>query len=135
MGADGEYKLERFPDGAYVLIADDFTNSGGTLFGGATIVRSHASADVTVGAFVTHYVAQYDRANVAKFVRKLQGESGSPPVLNQFSCTNSIPMVVSWLQEEAKSIANGKELPITVMSVAPVIAEWVLKHAPCGHVA
>ena len=46
------------PAGSQCLIPDDFTNSGSTLFGGATIVRRHIQGDATVAAFVSHFVAK-----------------------------------------------------------------------------
>ena len=41
------------PAGALVLLADDFTNSGSTLFGGAEIIRKHAAGPVKVAASTT----------------------------------------------------------------------------------
>ena len=67
-----ECKLQgKLPDNSTVLIADDFTNSGSTIFGGAEIVRSHAGPGTTVNAFVSHFVAKYDEPTVKKFVEKL----------------------------------------------------------------
>ena len=44
---------------------DDFTNSGSTLFKGATLAREKSiDSDIFVGAFVSHYVAQYKEENV-----------------------------------------------------------------------
>ncbi|EOD37629.1 hypothetical protein EMIHUDRAFT_225187 [Emiliania huxleyi CCMP1516] len=57
--------------GTFVLLADDFTNSGSTLFGGAEVIRTHADGAIKVCAYVSHYVAKYDRATVSKFVDKL----------------------------------------------------------------
>lgn len=124
-GVEREKKETRaFPNGAYVLIADDFTNSGGTLFKGAKIIRNRAGPGITVDAFVTHFVAQYDRATVTTFVDKLYGDKGQQPPIDTFACTNSIPGVVKWLREEV-----GKRDPslsrIHVTSLAPIIFEWV----------
>ena len=59
-------RREGFPAGSFVLLADDFTNSGSTLFGGARIIRKHGCASkecftdvsrrgvlMTAGAFLT----------------------------------------------------------------------------------
>ena len=65
-----QYKDERFEAqnaepiaaGSHVIIADDFTNSGSTLFGGANVVRDSAEDGqgwtLTVEAYVTHFVAK-----------------------------------------------------------------------------
>ena len=47
-----------FASGAFVLLADDFTNSGSTLFGGAEIIRKHADGKIHVHGYVSHYVAK-----------------------------------------------------------------------------
>ena len=61
-GAGGVGTLAAIEPDAYVLIADDFTNSGSTLLDGATIVRDSAAggagASLTVEAWVTHFVAK-----------------------------------------------------------------------------
>ena len=48
--------------GSHVIIADDFTNSGSTLFGGAKVVRNSTEVGkggtLTVEAYVTHFVAK-----------------------------------------------------------------------------
>ena len=53
---------EQLAIGSHVLIADDFTNSGSTLFGGAKIVRNSTEVGkggtLTVEAYVTHFVAK-----------------------------------------------------------------------------
>ena len=52
-----------------------------------------------MSAYVSHYVAKYDRATVAKFAASLHGE-GEPATLDTFYCTDSVGCVVNWLQEE-----------------------------------
>jgi len=64
-------RAQNLPAGSRVLIVDDFTNSGSTLFGGANIVRKRCQGQVHVSAFVSHYVAKYDRQAVSKFVSNL----------------------------------------------------------------
>ena len=53
---------EQLAIGSHVLIADDFTNSGSTLFGGAKVVRNSTEVGkggtLTVEAYVTHFVAK-----------------------------------------------------------------------------
>lgn len=115
-----------FPDNAQVLIADDFTNSGSTLFGGANIIRKHAGSGISVSAYVSHFVAKYDRSTVASFAKKLYAEDGGAPSLDYFHCTNSIPLVTSWLGEEiAARTAKGLDSRAQVMSLAPTIAKWL----------
>ncbi|KAL1523575.1 hypothetical protein AB1Y20_018511 [Prymnesium parvum] len=125
-----ECKLQgRIPDKSTVLIADDFTNSGSTIFGGAEIVRSHAGADVTVNAFVSHFVAKYDHATVKKFVDKLYQDGCG---VDSFTCTDSIPNVVQWLQAAGlERQAAGLPQKAFVMPLAPLIADWILQE-PLG---
>ena len=89
-----------FPPGALVLLADDFTNSGSTLFGGAEIIRKHQqqAGTIQVLGYVTHYVAKYQRQMASKFVDKLYSAGTA---LDEFHCSDSIPNVVAWLIEDA----------------------------------
>ena len=108
---------------AFVLLADDFTNSGSTLFGAGTIVRKHALGPMAVASFVTHFVAKYDRTVVDKFVAKLYSEGDNKSDLDQFYTTDTIANTTKWLMEEvAKRVDDPK---VKVMSTAPVIAEWL----------
>ena len=119
------------PDGSQVLIADDFTNSGSTLLGGAAIVRKRAGAGTSVSAYVSHIVAKYDRSVLAKFVAKLYGEGGEAPVLDAFYCTDSVSSVSGWLAEEVqRRQASGKEARAIIVPLAPTIAEWIRTHPP-----
>jgi len=113
------------PDGARVLIADDFTNSGGTLLGAAEIVRSHCAAGgkLHVSAYVSHFVATYDRAKVAKFVDKLYAADAP---LDEFHCSDSIPTVVQWLREEIDArVDAGAPRKAHVMKLGAMLAAWV----------
>lgn len=114
---------EALPSGAHVLIVDDFTNSGSTLFGGATILKKKAEGAVKVSAWVSHFVAKYDRPTVHKFVDKLYG---GPDSLDFFYCTDSNPTVVGWLTEELA--ARDGPTRASVMPLGPLIAEWVAAH-------
>ena len=131
IAADGTQKArESIPAGSQVLIPDDFTNSGSTLFGGATIVRKKmgggGGGKGSVAAFVSHFVAKYERAVVDKFVAKLYGEGGEASDLDAFFCTDSVACSVAWLEAEvAQRAAAQKPRLAHVFSCAPVIAEWV----------
>jgi len=122
---DGETKKQRevLPADGQVLIPDDFTNSGGTLFGAGTIVRSHAQGELTVGAYVTHFVAKYERGVVDKFVAKLYSEGGAKSDLDHFFTSDTVACSVAWLSEEVAKRAGPSK--VTVMSVAPVVAKWL----------
>ena len=119
-------------DGAKVVIIDDFTNTGSTLFGGAQIIRKLAAGrNVTVGAMVAHFVAKYDRDTVSAFVTKLYGEPGKRAALDSFHCTDSIPRVTGWLEEELRPrLAEGLPRKAHLVSLAPVVADWVTTHPP-----
>mmetsp|Transcript_38336 Transcript_38336/g.124701 ORF Transcript_38336/g.124701 Transcript_38336/m.124701 type:complete len:533 (+) Transcript_38336:58-1656(+) len=115
-------KTSNFPPGTFVLLADDFTNSGSTLFGGAEVIRTHADGAIKVCAYVSHYVAKYDRATVSKFVDKLYAGGA----LDEFHCSDSIPNVVAWLKEDAKlKMEAGAPQRVHVMQLAPLIGEWI----------
>lgn len=117
-------KSSNFPADAFVLLADDFTNSGSTLFGGAEIIRRHADGKVRVHGYVTHYVAKYDRQTVTKFVAKLYGQDAP---LDEFHCSDSIPNVIAWLKEEVKlRTENGEPQRAHVMQLAPLIGDWIV---------
>ena len=119
-------------DGAKVVIIDDFTNTGSTLFGGAQIIRKLAAGrNVTVGAMVAHFVAKYDRDTVSAFVTKLYGEPGKGAALDSFHCTDSIPRVTGWLEEELRPrLAEGLPRKAHLVSLAPVVADWVATPPP-----
>jgi len=123
----GEKKQrEKLPANAQVLIPDDFTNSGGTLFGAGTIVRKHAEGDMSVSAFVTHFVAKYERSVVDKFVAKLYSEDGKSD-LDHFFTSDSVACSVAWLNEEVAKRAEPKR--VTIVSAAPVVASWLRETA------
>ena len=127
---DGDTKKTReapIPASSHVLIPDDFTNSGSTLFGGATIVTKKVDGKAaSVSAFVSHFVAKYERKVVDSFVSKLYSEGDNVSDMNTFYCTDSVACSVKWLNEEVdKRVAAGKGKLAHVVSCAPVIAEWV----------
>jgi len=116
----------QLPAGSYVLIADDFTNSGSTLFGGAKIIRKLSGGPVTVAAYVSHFLAKYDQKTVAGFASKLYGDDGGDAALDYFYTTDSIPRVIGWLDAELSTRATRKA---EVMPLAPLISSW-LSEAP-----
>ena len=105
-----------------MLIADDFTNSGSTLFGSAKIVREWSAEGVRVEAYVTHLVAKYDPGTVKKLVSSLY-EEGS---LDYFHCSDSIPRVVGWLEDEVKKRADQPPR-CRVWPLAPLISKWLFQ--------
>jgi len=117
---------ETLPASASVLIPDDFTNSGSTLFGAGTIVRKHAAGSLTVAAFVTHFVAKYERAVVDKFVAKLYSEGDTKSDLDAFYTCDTVACSVAWLQEEVAKRTGPPRA--TVFSIAPVLASWLMGH-------
>ena len=110
-----------------MLIPDDFTNSGSTLFGGGAIVRKHCKGggakSVRVAAFVTHFVAKYDASVVKKFVARLYSEGELTSDLDHFYTSDTVACSVGWLQEELGK-RDGRPRA-TVMTVAPVIGAWL----------
>jgi len=114
------HSREALPAGARVLIVDDFTNSGSTLFGGATVLKKRASEDVKVYAWVSHFVAKYDQPTVQKFVDKLYAGADS---LDGFYTTDSNPTVVGWLTQALA--ARDEPVRAWVMPLGPLIAQWV----------
>jgi hypothetical protein len=115
---------------SHVLLADDFTNSGSTLFGGAAIIRRHAEPGVHVAAYVSHFVGKYDRSVVTEFVQTLYDPTAG---LNFFHCTDSVAQTVAWLREEMeKRREAGQPERCRVMGLAKAIADWVSTHQPAG---
>ena len=110
----------KFPDGARIMIIDDFTNSGSTLFGCAAILRSRIGSATTVGAFVSHLVAGYRREKVRAIVDQLYAEDCP---LDTLVTTDSNATVATWLEEE---LANRPAPPkASLMPIAPLLATWL----------
>lgn len=122
-------RTDSIPASCHVLLADDFTNSGTTLFGGAAIIRVHAEPGVYVAAYVTHFVGKYSRETVSSFVKALY-EGGETPSLDAFHCTDSVAQTIGWLREELTARdATGAPRRAHIMGLAPVIASWVKSRA------
>eukprot|EP00933_Yihiella_yeosuensis_P050458 TRINITY_DN48243_c0_g1_i1.p1 TRINITY_DN48243_c0_g1~~TRINITY_DN48243_c0_g1_i1.p1 ORF type:complete len:465 (-),score=87.57 TRINITY_DN48243_c0_g1_i1:125-1519(-) len=79
-----------------VLIIDDFTNSGSTLFGAVNLVRkvSEEGSKPNVTIFVSHLVATYDK----KVVEGLQKKLHDLGPTCRFFTTNSIPLTTDLLK-------------------------------------
>lgn len=100
-----------FKRGQHVLIIDDFTNSGSTLFGAVSLVRSLLTSEsgqaltaeeqkeaLPVSIFVSHLVAGYQESTVAKIRQKLH-DLGSC----RFYTTDSIPSTTQHLADEPQA--------------------------------
>uniref|UniRef100_A0A7S0PYE9 Ribose-phosphate pyrophosphokinase N-terminal domain-containing protein n=1 Tax=Coccolithus braarudii TaxID=221442 RepID=A0A7S0PYE9_9EUKA len=130
--ADAEGKThvlsDSFPDGASVLIADDFTNSGSTLFGGAAIIRRHSTGSLRVRAYVTHFVAQYAKAKIDKFIDTLYADDAA---LDEFHCSDTVCGIVSELtKQSAARVASGQPQKVFVTPVAPIVSDWIAANPP-----
>jgi len=82
----------------HILIVDDFTNSGGTLFGAVDLVNNLTTGEETpaVDIYVSHIVATYDQKVVSSIKEKLHAMG---PKCRLF-CTNSIPMTTDLLKDD-----------------------------------
>jgi phosphoribosylpyrophosphate synthetase len=88
---------ESFVATDHVLIIDDFTNSGSTLFGAVDLVRKLSTGESpAVSIFVSHLVAAYD----TKVVQKLQEKLHSMGPTCRFFTTNSIPLTTDMLKSD-----------------------------------
>lgn len=115
------------PAGSNILIPDDFTNSGSTLFNGASTVKKHTQGPCIVHAFVTHFVAKYEQGVVDKFVQTIYSEGSAASDLDVFHTTDSIPNATTWLEEATeRRVTAGQPRRVHVHSLAPVIAGWIL---------
>mmetsp|Transcript_27495 Transcript_27495/g.83656 ORF Transcript_27495/g.83656 Transcript_27495/m.83656 type:complete len:449 (+) Transcript_27495:107-1453(+) len=122
-------RADPIPGSSYVLLADDFTNSGSTLFGGAKVIRKHAEPSVHVAAYVSHFVGKYDRPTVSKFVSSLYDNTGERS-LDEFYCTDSVAQTIAWLREDLAKRPQDEEPRCHIMSLARVIKDWVITHQP-----
>lgn len=85
-----------FTPDEYVLVIDDFTNSGSTLFGAVNMVRSLTpGGDLAASIFVSHTVASYDENIVRGLTKKL--EELGPKV--RYATTDTRPRASAILQE------------------------------------
>lgn len=100
----------------HILIIDDFTNTGSTLFGAVNLVRSMPGAgpDLPVTIFVSHLVATYDPKVVSGILEKLNALG--PKCF--FCTTNTIPLTTDHMKDHAQ---------VKVFNVADFIADLVSK--------
>ncbi|CAL1170699.1 unnamed protein product [Cladocopium goreaui] len=96
----------------HILIIDDFTNSGSTLFGAVKLVKMYAggSDQINVSIFVSHLVATYDPKTVDSLKEKLH-ELGKQC---RFFTTNSIPSTTDMLKGDEQA---------TVIDISDFIAD------------
>mmetsp|Transcript_54391 Transcript_54391/g.100480 ORF Transcript_54391/g.100480 Transcript_54391/m.100480 type:complete len:466 (+) Transcript_54391:62-1459(+) len=99
----------------HVLIIDDFTNSGSTLFGAVSLCTQLAGgATLGVSIFVSHLVALYD----AEVVKKLADKLHSLGPKCRFITTNSVPMTTSLLKSDPQ---------VEILSIADFLAHLLAK--------
>merc|ERR1719188_2667052 len=103
-----------FAGSDHILIIDDFTNSGSTLFGAVDLVRKlvEKGGSPAVSIFVSHLVATYD----TKVVQKLQEKLHSLGPTCRFFTTNSIPLTTDVLKTDPQ---------VKVFDVSDFIADLV----------
>jgi len=99
----------------HILIIDDFTNSGSTLFGAANLARKMVEGEgmISVSIFVAHLVAAYDPKTVSGLVQKLRDLGPSC----RFFTTNTIPVTTDLLKDEAQ---------VEVLDISDFIADLVM---------
>jgi len=111
---------ELFDAKDHVLIIDDFTNSGGTLFNAVNLVRAMAKSsgdtaieDMRVTIFVSHLVALYDRDVLNSLLKKLHdlGENV------KFLTTNTIPSMTNLVKDDPQ---------VEVLDISEFIADLVV---------
>jgi len=113
-GQDDLGEKSSFAGSDHVLIVDDFTNSGSTLFGAVEIVRKlvETGSSLEVSIFVSHLVASYD-TNV---VQKLQDKLHSLGPTCRFFTTNSIQLNTDLLKSDPQ---------VEVFDISDFIADLV----------
>mmetsp|Transcript_69534 Transcript_69534/g.122972 ORF Transcript_69534/g.122972 Transcript_69534/m.122972 type:complete len:463 (-) Transcript_69534:115-1503(-) len=113
---NGEEKerTELFSTKDSILIVDDFTNSGSTLFGAVELSRKCAAAGSkpTVSIFCSHLVATYDPKVVASLKEKLHALGPEC----RFYTTNSIPKTTDLLKDDPQA---------NVIDISDFIADMV----------
>jgi hypothetical protein len=106
---------ETFDAKDHILIIDDFTNSGGTLFGAVNLVKGLVKCGgiPQVSIFVSHFVAGYDPKTVAGAQEKLHALGPQ----TKMYVTNSIPLTTDLLKGDPQ---------VVIMDIADHIADLVL---------
>mmetsp|Transcript_90594 Transcript_90594/g.174403 ORF Transcript_90594/g.174403 Transcript_90594/m.174403 type:complete len:471 (+) Transcript_90594:71-1483(+) len=100
----------------HILIIDDFTNSGSTLFGAANLARKMVEGEgmISFSIYVTHMLAAYDPTTVSGLLRKLHDLGPSC----RFYTTNTIPLTTDLLQGESQ---------VQVLDIADFLAALVMQ--------
>eukprot|EP00929_Paragymnodinium_shiwhaense_P061804 TRINITY_DN30885_c0_g1_i1.p1 TRINITY_DN30885_c0_g1~~TRINITY_DN30885_c0_g1_i1.p1 ORF type:complete len:446 (-),score=125.12 TRINITY_DN30885_c0_g1_i1:366-1703(-) len=94
---DHEMQKSSFSAKDNILIVDDFTNSGGTLFGAVNLVNKMTEGGKpNVSIFVSHLVATYDPKVVTSLLEKLHGLGSTC----KFYTTNSVPMTTDLMRND-----------------------------------
>jgi phosphoribosylpyrophosphate synthetase len=111
-GALGEKTSFKAED--HVLIIDDFTNSGSTLFGAVNLVHKMVEAEgrPSVSIFVSHLVAAYD----PKVVLSLKAKVHDLGPQCRFYTTNTIPITTDLLRGDDQ---------IEILDISDFIADLV----------
>eukprot|EP00746_Dinoflagellata_sp_MGD_P015421 gnl/MRDRNA2_/MRDRNA2_134271_c0_seq1.p1 gnl/MRDRNA2_/MRDRNA2_134271_c0~~gnl/MRDRNA2_/MRDRNA2_134271_c0_seq1.p1 ORF type:complete len:568 (+),score=96.62 gnl/MRDRNA2_/MRDRNA2_134271_c0_seq1:245-1705(+) len=123
-----EDKAEKrnFAAGDHILIVDDFTNSGKTLFGAIETVGliNGGTQGLKFSIFVAHLKASYN----PDLVKSMVGE------VDKLGCmlytTNSIPEMSRVLEESSKGLKSGGA---KVIDISGFIADMVKKGESEGH--
>lgn len=102
-----------FTEKDHVLIIDDFTNSGSTLFGAVNLCQKLTSTGVpSVSIYVTHLVAVYDSKVVDGIKEKLRGLGSRCRLFT----TNTIPTTTDFLKGDPQ---------VEVIDISSFIADLV----------
>lgn len=109
-----ESEKASFNAGDHVLIVDDFTNSGSTLFGAVNLSQKMVAGggELVVTIFVSHLVATYD----PKVVESIQGKLKGLGPKTRFVTTNTIPMTTDLLKNTPQ---------VEVVDVADFISDLI----------
>jgi hypothetical protein len=109
-------EVSSFSSRNHILIIDDFTNSGSTLFGAANLARKMVEGDgmISVSIFVTHLVAAYDPKTVSGLRQRL-GEYGPKC---HFYTTNTIPSTTDLLKGDSQ---------VQILDISDFIVDMVLR--------
>eukprot|EP00419_Tripos_fusus_P046954 CAMPEP_0172814078 /NCGR_PEP_ID=MMETSP1075-20121228/11047_1 /TAXON_ID=2916 /ORGANISM="Ceratium fusus, Strain PA161109" /LENGTH=472 /DNA_ID=CAMNT_0013653861 /DNA_START=87 /DNA_END=1505 /DNA_ORIENTATION=+ len=100
----------------HILVIDDFTNSGSSLFGAVNLARKMVEGEgmISFSIYVTHMLAAYDPTTVSGLLRKLHDLGPSC----RFYTTNTIPLTTDLLQGESQ---------VQVLDIADFLAALVMQ--------
>jgi len=112
----------KFTADDHILILDDFTNTGSTLFGAVDLLEKQYidnGSRPTIHIFVAHFPASYEAAMVEKLRKKVHAIPSC-----RFITTNTIPFAANLLKDDPR---------FEVLDVSEFIAELVQGKAPFNH--